>query len=263
LEVDETSTQGLTVEESVKLIRGQEGTTVNLLIFREGWNEAKKYPIVRERIKTPTIDSKRLEDGIVYIQLYSFNENANQLFFDALKKEGLSQGMKGIILDLRNNPGGYLDVSVDMAGWFLERGKLVVAEEMRGDERTEFFARGNESLKNVPTVVLINEGSASASEILAGALRDQRDIPLVGTKSFGKGTVQQLEPLQGGAMIKLTIAHWLLPNGDLIEGNGITPDYEVELPENGGDEIKDTQLDKALEVLKKEISKKNTLFLFE
>jgi len=262
-EVDGKSTQGLSVEESVKMIRGNEGTTVKLLIYREGWTEAKDYSIVRERIVTPTIETKRLDDGILHVQLYNFNNNATTFFSDSIKKEGLNGGMKGIILDLRNNPGGYLDQAVEMAGLFLERGTLVVYEEMRGGEKTEFFSRGGETLKNVPAVVLINEGSASASEILAGALRDQRGIKLIGSTSFGKGTVQQLEQLRNGAMLKLTIAHWLLPKGDLIEGNGIKPDYEVEQPKGENSDEKDLQLEKAIEVLKGEISKKDTLFIFE
>ena len=163
------------------------------------------------------------------------------------------QNPKGVILDLRNNPGGYLEASVNLAGWFLEPGELVVTEEFGSNKKEEFKANNSGFFKDLPTVVLINEGSASASEILAGALRDNRGIKLIGKKSFGKGTVQELEYLKDGSSIKITVAHWLMPNGGLIEKNGIMPDYEINLTEEDIKAGRDPQLEKAMEILKSQI----------
>ena len=159
------------------------------------------------------------------------------------------------MLDLRNNPGGYLDASVNIAGWFMERGSVVVTEKFRSEDNghTEFKAQGMPIFKDVPTVVLINEGSASASEILAGALKDNNGTKLVGKKSFGKGSVQELIPLKANALVKITIAHWLTPNGTIIDKNGITPDVEVSLTEEDLKNERDPQLTKAVETLNAEL----------
>jgi carboxyl-terminal processing protease len=160
-------------------------------------------------------------------------------------------------LDLRNNPGGYLDVAIDLGGWFFKKGTLIVTEESRGkdgkNEDRQHPADGNGALKDVPVVVLVNKGSASASEILAGALQIQRKIKLIGEETFGKGTVQRLIPLSDGSSLKITIAHWVLPNGQILEGNGLKPDIEIKNKED--DSTKDLQLEKALEVIKEEIKK--------
>jgi len=256
--IDETSSSGLSLDEAVKLIRGELGTNVNLLILRDGFSEPKDFKITRENISVPTLDWEIKDGSIMYVQLYSFNQNADIAFYNAMTS-ALRRGIRGIVLDLRNNPGGYLEVSVDMAGWFLDRGKLVVAEESRTGARQEFYARGNEALKKIPTVVLVNEGSASASEILAGALRDQRGIKLVGEKTFGKGTVQQLKELSDGSLLKLTVAHWLLPGGLTIEGNGLEPDYKIKAEDQN--EESDPQYDKAVDVLKGDIASSRTIFL--
>ena len=258
LQIDGKPSDGLSLNESVKRIRGERGSVVTLLILRDEFSEPKEFKITREDILVPTIDWEIKEGGIMHIQLYKFNINTESAFYSAMIS-GLQRGIRGIVLDLRNNPGGYLEMSVSLAGWFLERGELVVAEESRTGERIEFYARGNEVLKRVPVVVLVNEGSASASEILAGALRDQREVKLVGEKTFGKGTVQQLKDLSDGSIIKMTVAHWLLPSGQLIEGNGLTPDYEVEFEEleNGAD----VQFEKAMEILREEIASSRTIFL--
>lgn len=258
IQVDETPTAGLSLDEAVKIIRGEEGTTVTLLISRDEFEETKEFKIVRKHIIVPTLDWEMKDGNVIYVQLYSFNENANGAFYDAILA-ALQSGARGIILDLRNNPGGYLETAVDLAGWFFDRGKLVVAQESRTGERIELLARGNEALKRIPVVILVNEGSASASEILAGALRDQRGAKIVGKKTFGKGTVQQLQELKDGSVIKLTVAHWLLPSGLLIEGNGLTPDYEVEMP--AGESEADPQLEKAMEIIKEEIAKSGMFFL--
>lgn len=249
--VDSTSTQDLTLDQAVRIIRGQEGTQVKLTILRTDWDESREFTITRARIEAPTLDFEMRGD-IAYIQLYSFNANAGRLFYDAIVKAS-NANARGVVLDLRNNPGGYLEVAVDLAGWFLPRGQVVVREANKNGTTDEFKARGNASLANIPTVVLINQGSASASEILAGALRDQRGIKLIGEKSFGKGTVQQLKDLRDGSSIKITIAHWVLPNGQILENEGLKPDIEVKLTEEDFEKDRDPQLDKAFEVIRTQI----------
>jgi carboxyl-terminal processing protease len=253
LKIDETSTLDLSVEEAVKLIRGERGTIVKLTILRNGWNNPKEIPIKRDLIQVPTIDFE-MKGDIAHISLYNFYERAPFLFYDAAVKASLNNP-KGIILDLRDNPGGYLEVAVNIAGWFLNSGEVVVKEKFRGDEVDVFKASGPGLFRDLPIVVLINQGSASASEIVAGALRDNRGIKLIGKKSFGKGTVQELLPLEGDSLVKITTATWLTPKDHLIDKNGITPDYEVDFTEEDFKANRDPQLDKAMEVLKEEISR--------
>lgn len=251
LKIDEAAASDLPVEEAVKLIRGGKGTTVILTIFRNGWDKPKEISIIRDVIQVPTLDWKMREGDIAYVHLYNFYEKAPFLFYKAAV-EMILKNPKGMILDLRDNPGGYLEASVDLAGWFLEKGETVVVEKFRSGKEEVFESRGNGVFKDFPMVVLINEGSASASEILAGALRDHRGVKLVGKKSFGKGSVQEVENLKDGSMIKITVAHWFTPKGALIEKNGLTPDYEVELTEEDTKAGKDPQLEKAMEILKQE-----------
>lgn len=259
LKINDTITAGLSVDEAVKLIRGEKGTTVILNILRNGWEKSKDISIVRDTIQIPTIDWEMLssseaeEKNIAYIHLYNFYEKAPFLFYQAVT-EMIFKNPKGIVLDLRNNPGGYLEASVNLAGWFLKPGETVVKEEFRSDEPQIFKAHGNGFFKETPIVILINEGSASASEILAGALRDNRGIKLVGKKSFGKGTVQELEMLKNGSMAKITVAHWIMPGGQLIEKNGLNPDYEVDLTEEDIKAGRDPQLEKAMEILNRVIA---------
>jgi len=252
LKIDETNTAGLAVDEAVKLIRGEKGTTVVLTILRNGWDKPKEFSIVRDVIQIPTIDWKMLEDNIAYIHLYNFYEKAPFLFYKTAV-EIIFKNPKGLILDLRDNPGGYLDAAVNLGGWFLKSGEIVVSEEFRSGEKEVFKAYGSGLFKDLPVVVLINEGSASASEILAGALRDNRGIKLVGKKSFGKGTVQELATLKDNSVIKITVAHWRLPGGQLIEKNGLNPDYEVSLTDEDVKAGRDPQLEKAIEVLEAEL----------
>lgn len=251
LEVDKTDSVNLSVEEAVKLIRGEKGTTVVLTIARNGWDKPEEISIVRDTIQVPTVDWE-MKGDIAYIQLYNFYEKAPFLFYQAISQIAF-KNPKGIILDLRGNPGGYLEAAVNLTSWFVKPGETVVSEEFRGGEKQVFTSNGNGFLKDMPVVILINEGSASASEILAGALRDDRGTKLIGKKSFGKGTVQEIENLKDNSMIKITIAHWCLPAGQLIEKNGLDPDYEVNLTDEDIKAGKDPQLDKAMEVLKSEI----------
>ncbi len=258
IKIDDKVSIEMAVDEAVKIIRGPRGTTVVLTIQRNGWSEPKEFSITRDTIQIPTIDFEMLAlsetegKDIAYFHLYNFYENAPFLFYQSAIKAAM-QNPKGVILDLRNNPGGYLEAAVNLAGWFLEPGDLVVSEEFGSGEKEEFKANNSGFFKDLPVVVLINEGSASASEILAGALRDNRGIKLIGKKSFGKGTVQELEQLRDGSSIKITVAHWLMPNGGLIEKNGITPDYEVNITEEDIKAGRDPQLEKAMEVLKSQL----------
>jgi len=256
LKVDDKDLTDLSVYEAVKLIRGEPETKVKLLISRQEFKEPKIFEITREIIHVPTLEWKMLDDGVIYLQLYNFNQEAPLAFYQMAIKTSFGNA-KGMILDLRNNPGGYLDVAIDIAGWFLKNGEPVVIEKMASGKENTLRSRGNGFLSNLPTVILINEGSASASEILAGALRDKRGIKLVGEKSFGKGTVQELEELKDGSSLKITIANWLTPNGKVIDKNGLEPDYKIPLVDKDVKEKKDPQLEKALEIIKSELAGKS------
>jgi len=251
--VDGESTGGLNVLEAVKIIRGPVGSLVTLTTFRDGWERPRDIDITREVIQIPTLESEMLPDGILHLQLFSFNENASLAFYESILKAA-DAGANSIILDLRNDPGGFLEVAVNLAGWFLDRGSVVVTEEFRSGDMRVFRAQGNEVLKNIPVVVLVNNGSASASEILAGALRDQRGIKLIGEKTFGKGSVQELKELKDGSSLKLTVARWLLPSGAVIEKNGLAPDIEVALTDEDVEAGQDPQLERAIAILRAELN---------
>ena len=249
LKVDDTSTIDMTIDKAVKIIRGPEGSEVCLTVYREEWGETREIKIIREMIKIPSIKWEMKDDNIAYIKIYHFSGTAGYDFAD-MAEEVLDSSAQKIVLDLRNNPGGYLETSQNIAGWFLEKGQIVTIEDF-GDKRDtiEYKAKGPAKLASYPVVVLINQGSASASEILAGALRDNRGIKLVGEKSFGKGTVQELAKLTEGSL-KITVASWLTPKLNQITGNGLEPDFKVELTEEDFEQDKDPQLDKAIEILK-------------
>lgn len=249
LKVDETFTADLDLNEIVKIIRGQKGTKVILTILRDDWDAPKEIEIIRDTIVIPTLDFEMKDDKIAYIQLYNFNQAAVFKFY----KTALSLRLKranGIVLDLRNNAGGYLEVAVRLAGFFLKEGEVVVRERSRSGQEKEFKARGPSLLADLPIVVLINEGTASASEILAGALRDNRQVKLIGEKTFGKGTVQEIKDLRDGSKVKISIAEWVLPKGEIIDKKGLIPDIEIELTEEDRKQDKDPQLEKALEIIK-------------
>ncbi len=254
IKVNDDFTDGLNVNDAVKKIRGEIGTKVVLTILRNGWEKTREFSIVRQEIKVPTLDWGVKDDKILHVKLYAFNENAPLLFYRAVL-DGAVKGAKGMVLDLRNNPGGFLEVAVNISGWFFPRGTVVVTEEFRSGQNTEFKTSGNAALKDFPVVLLVNGGSASASEILAGALRDLRGIKIIGEKTFGKGTVQELQNLKDGSSLKITVARWLTPSGHAIDKNGLMPDYEVKLKEEDVKAGNDPQLEKAFEILKAEISK--------
>jgi len=250
LKIDDKETVDLSLEEAVKLIRGPKGTEVKLTISRGDWKEPKEFKISRALIKIPSLKWELKEDDIVYLKLYQFFDRTGDDFRKSAI-EILNSPAKKIILDLRNNPGGYLEVAREISGWFLKRGDIVVIEDFGpGKEKNEYKADGNEKFLDYPIVVLINQGSASASEILAGALRDNRNVLLIGEKSFGKGSIQELEELRGGSSLKITIANWLTPKGQLITDKGLEPDIKVEMSEEDYEQDRDPQLEKALEVIK-------------
>lgn len=248
MKVDDTDTQGISVDEAVKLIRGPKGTEVVLTIRREGWSESREFKIIRAVIEIPSVEWETLSENIAYIKLYHFSETA-RLAFHQTGVEILNSPCQKIILDLRNNPGGYLEVAQDIGGWFLKKGEIVTIEDFRGEKKDkEYKAKGNEKFLSYPLVVLVDQGSASGSEILAGALRDNRGIKLIGQTTFGKGSVQELEELNQGSL-KITVARWLTPNGNLITEKGLTPDIEIEMTEEDFNEGRDPQLNKAIEIL--------------
>jgi len=249
IKIDGKDTRGIIIDEAVKLIRGPKGTEVTLTVFRDGWPEAKDFNIIREVIEIPSLTWEMKDSDIAYIKLYHFSSIASSAFSKAAL-EILNSKAEKIILDLRNNPGGYLEVAQDIAGWFLERGAVVAIEDFgENKEAKEYNAKGPAKLLSYPTVVLINQGSASGSEILAGALRDNRGIKLVGEKSFGKGSVQELKELTKGSL-KVTVARWLTPQGTLIADKGLEPDFVVEMTEEDIEKDRDPQLEKAIEILK-------------
>lgn len=268
LKIDTKPTADLSIEEAVNMIRGKRGTKVVLTIQN---STTKDIELVRDAIKVPTIEWKLVEQDnplrqgsseaskkIAYMQIYSFNQTVDSEFKKA-SEEILKSTANKLIIDLRNNPGGLLDSAINLAGWFLDKNQVVVSEVFRDGTKNEFRSDGNASLKKYPTVILMNGGSASASEILAGALHDNRNIKIVGEKSFGKGSVQELQNYGDGSSLKVTIAKWFTPAGISISEKGIEADVEVKLKEEDlkvegkieiGTPSKDPQLDKAIEIIK-------------
>lgn len=255
VKIGDKLTSDMTVEDAVNQIKGPKGTEVKLTIARAGWDSPKEFSIKRDLINVPSLKwdliskNNSSEKNVAYIRIFQFSENAGTDFANAAN-EILKSPAKEIVLDLRDNPGGYLEVAQDIAGWFLERGQIVTSEDFNG-KRTNVVSKteGNSKLLKYPLVVLINQGSASASEILSAALRDNRGAKLVGVTSFGKGSVQELENLSGKSSIKITVAHWLTPKGNQINGVGLTPDVKSEMTEDDYKNGKDPQLEKALEIL--------------
>jgi len=253
LKIDDTLTSSLTIEDAIRMIRGEKGTTVALSILREGERDPIEMIIVRDVIDIPTLDTELRPDGIFVIKLYSFSSNSAKLFRNAIREFAETKTDK-LVLDMRGNPGGYLEVAVDIASWFLPNGKIIVTEDYSGNQSQKVFrSKGynvfNDTLK---FVILINGGSASASEIVAGAMQDHKRAKIVGSQSFGKGSVQEAIKITPDTLLKITVANWLTPNGNLIEGKGLTPDYLVEFTGEDAERKRDPQLEKAVEVLLKQ-----------
>lgn len=243
-------TSAITTEEAVKLIRGPQGTTVTLTILRNGAKEPLEFKVVREVINIPVINTRELPSGIFVIELYSFSENSPNLFRGALREFILSDSDK-LILDLRGNPGGYLEAAIDMASWFIPSSKIVVREDF-GDRREEkvYRSRGYDIFRDdLKFVILVDKGSASASEILAGALAEHGEAVLVGETTFGKGSVQELVDITSDTSLKVTVARWLTPNGLSISEKGIEPQYVVKYTTADREAGRDPQLQKAIEIL--------------
>lgn len=243
------STAGLAVEEAVTRIRGTIGTTVKLLIDRSGTGATLEFSITRALIKVPTVSWSKKTGDVAYIRIFNFFGNVEGDFTSAVK-EIQATGMNKIVLDLRGNPGGLLNASINIAAQFVPQGKLIVSADFgEGKQRSDFISPGGGLLENAQVVVLVDGASASASEIVAGALRDSRNITLVGETTFGKGTVQEVIQLSGGTTLKLTTAQWIRPSGKSFEGHGIDPDIAISITPEDKAAGRDPQLDKALLVL--------------
>ena len=260
LEIDDVSTEGINIQDAVQKIRGPKGSKVKFKILREGESDFIEVEVLRDTIKIPTIETSEPEDGVFMIELMSFTEDSPKLFANALAKFVNSKDKK-LIIDLRGNPGGYLDAAVEIASWFLPKGSLVVTEDFgKKRPKIEHRSKGYDIFDDIELVVLIDKGSASASEILAGALRAHKKAKLIGVNSFGKGSVQELVPITKDTSLKVTVARFLLPDGEWIMEKGIKPDIEVEFPKKEElmcnpqkrkeFEDKDLILEKALEYLK-------------
>lgn len=247
VEIDGISTERMSIDDAVVKIRGPVGSQIKLTTFREGAQKPQTLTLQRATISVPTLDFT-MKGDIAYVQLYEFTGTASDLFRTKVV-DVLPKNTKGIVIDLRNNPGGYLETAVDIASYFVQPGVVVVKEEGRANGSESLSAHGPGTLATMPVVLLINKGSASASEILAGALHDIRGARLVGEQSFGKGVVQEVQRLPGGASVKLTVAEWILPNGGTINKTGLKPDVELRQPENLK-KGEDPQLEKALELLR-------------
>ncbi len=245
-EIDGQSTHGLAVSEAVKKIRGPEGTDVKLRIIRDK-KEDLNFTIKRENITIPSVESKMLENNIGYIKISRFSDDTVQLTRKAAEDLKV-QGAKSMILDLRGNPGGLLDAAVGVSSVWLPNGKTVLQEKRDGVVIKTYNSSGNPVLEGMPTVVLIDDGSASASEIVAGALKDNNIATLLGIRSYGKGSVQTVEDLPDGSSLKITIARWYTPNGRNIDKEGIEPDTKTEQTDNPDE---DAQLQSAISQLQK------------
>lgn len=242
---EEPITQDTTLDDVVRRIRGPQGEPVTLtVVHRDNGNETEDIEVIRDTIE---IESVRMEitDGIAHIEITNFNGDTAQRFTQAAR-EAERAGVRGIILDMRGNPGGFLQAAVNIASEFIEPGKLVVSEE--GGEDEEYVSKGNPTLGGIPVVVLVNRGSASASEIVAGALQDQLGAPVIGTQTFGKGSVQEFLKLSDGSSLRVTVAKWFTPSGRSINEEGITPDIEVANDRETQDV--DEQLDRAREEIR-------------
>jgi len=246
--IDEKPTDGLSIETAVSKIRGPIGSTVNLSIMRSG--KLLTIKIVRATITIPeTDDGVDVSSGVYHIALYEFTGNSAELFNNAFSRF-VASGSKNLVLDLRGNPGGYLDAAVDIASHFLPRGATVVTEDFGNKQKKQVHTSlgYNDMPAGTKIVVLIDGGSASASEILAGALQDGQVATLIGTRSFGKGSVQQLIPLEGGSL-KVTVARWITPAGHWIMGNGVTPNITVPFTQKDAETKSDPQMARAVKLL--------------
>jgi carboxyl-terminal processing protease len=229
VEVDGKSLAGKTLNDTVGLIRGQRGTSVTLTILRPGTADPFQISVVRAEIKLKSVRARMMDDGIGYLRISSFSATTGTEMAASVK-ELMTQQPRGLVIDLRNNPGGYLQTSVDAVAQLMDPGSVVLYQQSGNGDRKTYRTEGGGTATQVPVVVLINKGSASASEIMAGALRDSGRAILVGEKSFGKGTVQNVHELSDKSGLRVTTAQWLTPSEAPIQGVGLTPDQVVEMP---------------------------------
>lgn len=247
IEIEGRPTEGMVVQEAVKLLRGPKGTAVNITIKREGEPELRVVTLVRDKITVKSVKPSLLEGNIGYIRLTQFQENTSQELKSALTELESQSGkdLNGVILDLRNNPGGLLAEAIDVVDEFIDKGLIVSVKGRSEDQSREYFATKNGSFQRFPIVVIVNEGSASASEVVAEALQDSERAVILGTKTFGKGSVQTIIKLEDGSGLKLTTAKFYAPSGRSINEVGVTPDITVE-----NDNNHDKQLESAINILK-------------
>lgn len=246
--IDGVDMTGVSPEQARQKVLGPAGSTVTLSIARKGQEEPLEFVLTRAKIVVPSVTSKTLENHIAYIDINQFGDKTTSELMAAIDQT-LSQNPKGVIIDLRNDGGGYLQTAIEVASQFIEKG-IVLYEQYGDGTRVPHYALGEGRMTNLPIVVLVNEGSASASEVLAGALQDYGRAKLVGVISYGKGSVQQWVPLSDdNGAARVTVAKWLTPHERTIDGVGLTPDYVVEFTEADAANDRDPQLDKAIEVL--------------
>src|ERR1035437_1312623 len=251
LKIDGTSTMDMSVDEAVKLIRGPKGSTVKINFLPVGGTKPVDKNITRDVINIPTLDTDTKPGGIFVVKLYSFTADSPDLFRNALR-QFVASGDHKLILDLRGNPGGYLDAAWDMASWFLPAGKTVVTEDFGGNNTPKVYASKGYNIfnSNLQMMILVDGGSASAAEILAGALKENGIAKLVGVKTFGKGSVQELVSLTSDTSLKVTIARRLTPSGHNLSHDGLDPDYNVEITDKDVASKTDSQMNKAVDLLK-------------
>ena len=251
VKINNTQVQGKSLMEAVELMRGPVGSSIEITVRRRGEKKALIFNIKREIIEVQSVKFELLEDNIGYIRLTSFNENSSTQIKVKIEKLNKNKNLKGYILDLRNNPGGLLSQAIEISDFFLENGEIVSTRSRQPSENRKWFAKKGDLINGKTLLVLINYGSASASEIVAGALKDHKRAIILGENSYGKGSVQSIIPLKNKGAIRLTIAKYYLPSGKSISGVGITPDIEVA---ESSDEFKinsetDNQLDFAIKLL--------------
>jgi len=251
VKINNTQVQGKSLMEAVELMRGPVGSSIEITVRRRGEKKALIFNIKREIIEVQSVKFELLEDNIGYIRLTSFNENSSTQIKEKIEKLNKNKNLKGYILDLRNNPGGLLSQAIEISDFFLENGEIVSTRSRQPSENRKWFAKKGDLINGKTLLVLINYGSASASEIVAGALKDHKRAIILGENSYGKGSVQSIIPLKNKGAIRLTIAKYYLPSGKSISGVGISPDIEVV---EGTDEFKinsetDNQLDFAIKLL--------------
>ena len=252
VKIGDDQVQGKSLMEAVKLMRGPVGTSIELTVRRKNVKKPLEFKIIRKIIEIKSVNSEILgkNKNLGYIRLKSFNENSDKQFLDIVKQFEKNSKIEGYILDLRNNPGGLLTQAINITDFFLNDGEIVSTKGRKASETRKFFAKKGDQIKGKPIIVLINHGSASASEILAGALKDHKRAIILGENSYGKGSVQSIIPLRNGGGMRLTISKYYLPSGDSISEVGVTPDIVVE---ETGDDFKinsknDNQLNYALKL---------------